>query len=89
MRDDWSTLPPPKLEAVSEEDPANGGIRREPELPEHEDIAPLQPTATPPPEPVTVDEADDDEVIKARLLRSQARALARQAALDPDDGITL
>jgi type IV secretion system protein VirD4 len=89
VRDDWSALPPPKREAVSEEDPANGGIRREPELPEHEDIAPLDPTAIPPPEAVNVDEADDEEAIKARLLRSRGRALARQAALDPDDGIAL
>ncbi|PPD10140.1 MAG: conjugal transfer protein TraG, partial [Methylocystis sp.] len=89
VRDDWSALPPPKREAVSDEDPANGGIRREPELPEHEDIAPLDPTAIPPPEAVNVDEADDEEAIKARLLRSRGRALARQAALDPDDGIAL
>jgi type IV secretion system protein VirD4 len=89
VRDDWSALPPAKREAVNNEDPANGGIRREPELPEHEDIAPLEPTATPPLEAVTVDESDDDEAIKARLLRGQGRALARQAALDPDDGIAL
>jgi type IV secretion system protein VirD4 len=89
VRDDWSALPPAKREAVSNEDPANGGIRREPELPEHEDIAPLEPTATPSLEAVTVDESDDDKAIKARLLRGQGRALARQAALDPDDGIAL
>jgi type IV secretion system protein VirD4 len=87
--DDWSALPPPKGEAASDEDPANGGIRREPELLEHEDIAPVEPTPAAPLDALTADELDDEEAIKARLLRSQGRALARQAALDPDDGIAL
>ena len=46
--DDWSQLPTPAVSAGPEayssgkkpsDDPANGGIRREPELPQHEEIA--------------------------------------------------
>ena len=89
VKDDWSDLPPPKREARSDDDPANGGIRREPELPEHEDVAPIETTPAPPIDTFAADEPDDEEPIKARLLRSQGRALARHAALDPDDGIAL
>jgi type IV secretion system protein VirD4 len=89
VRDDWSALPPPRRETVSDEDPANGGIRREPELPEHEDVAPMEPPPALLLDALAGDEPDHEEAIKARLLRSQGRALARQAALDPDDGIAL
>ena len=64
-----TALPPPRRETVSDDDPANGGIRREPELPEHEDVAPIEATLALPLEATAVDEADDDEAIKARLLR--------------------
>lgn len=67
-------------------DPANAGIRQEPELPAHEAVDP------PPREPTsTVDEAelDDQDAIRARSLQGRVRANARQAALDPDDGIAL
>src|ERR1700683_882831 len=49
--DDWSLLPVPAFGADHEirssaeaqiDDPANGGLRREPELPEHEEIVPEQ-----------------------------------------------
>lgn len=89
VRDDWSALPAPNAEAGSDEDPANGGIRREPELPEHEDVAPVEPPPALPLDALATDEPDDEEAIKACLLRRQGRALARQAALDPDDGIAL
>ena len=69
------------------DDPANGGIRREPELAEHEDIAP-EPIASSPEFEFTEDEADEDAV-RARRLRATARGLARQAAMDPGDGIDL
>ena len=74
-----------KPEAAS--DLANGGIRREPELPEHEDIAP-QPASSAAEFRFGDDEADDDAV-RARAMRRQARGLARQAAMDPNDGINL
>lgn len=69
------------------DDPANGGIRREPELPDHEDIAPEQPQPAPEFD-FGEDEADQD-ALRARALRANARGLARQAALDPRDGIDL
>jgi len=69
------------------DDPANGGIRREPELPEHEEVAPEQ---TPPvPEFAFSDEEPDDEVQRASVLRRQVSSVARQAAMDPGDGIDL
>lgn len=67
-------------------DPANAGIRREPELPEHEEIIP-------PPAPAQEFEPLDDEpdvdAAKANALRNRMRMVARQASLDPGDGIEL
>jgi len=89
-QDDWTALPASRQEAgAADEDPANGGIRREPELPEHEEIALPEPSVAPAPETFLADETDDEVALKARLLRAQARSLARQASLDPDDGIAL
>ncbi len=96
--DDWSKRPiPASVLGVNEQvqanpdqpvdDPANGGIRREPELPEHEEIAPER---TPPvPEFAFSDEEPDDEVQRASVLRRQVSSVARQAAMDPGDGIDL
>lgn len=70
------------------EDAANGGIRQEPELPLHEDIAP-------PPQPVhgEFDFGDEDTQGDAARLRAAAdRRMARNArtaSLDPGDGIDL
>jgi len=95
--DDWSRLPPPvtaetekagSAAALSDEDDAaNGGIRREPELPKHVAVAP----ETPPParEFEALDDEPDDDGIRARALQGQFRQVARQASLDPDDGIAL
>lgn len=92
--DDWSILPivkPVRLASVGgtiDEDEANGGIRREPELPLHVEIAP-------PPKP-QVNEFDfggdndaDDDAARSERLRSRMVANSRQAALDPGDGIEL
>ena len=68
-------------------DPANGGIRREPELPGHEEI--VREPARPAPEFVFGEEEPDDDAVRARALRQQVRGLARQAAMDPGDGIDL
>jgi len=91
--DDWSALPPvaPELKrpsvTSSEDDPDNAGIRREPELPEHEAIAPETPPSVDP-FALFVDETDD-ETAQANMLRQRMRVVARQAALDPGDGIEL
>jgi type IV secretion system protein VirD4 len=69
------------------DDPANAGIRRQPELPKHEEIVPEQ--ANPAPEFIFAEEDLDDAALRARALRQQVRGLARQAAMDPDDGILL
>ncbi len=94
--DDWSRLPAPVLSPSQEigssggihiDDPANSGIRREPELPQHEEMVPMQAKGTP--EFAFVEEEPDDEAVRARASRQQARSLARQAAMDPDDGLEL
>jgi len=90
-RDDWSALPPvavdtkPTTDGSSDEDPDNAGIRREPTLPEHEAIAPESPTAADP-FAILVDEADD-EPVQANMIQQRMRTVARQAALDPGDGL--
>ncbi|KQZ61234.1 conjugal transfer protein TraG [Sphingopyxis sp. Root1497] len=83
-------LPAPaaKEEPDSGSDAANGGIRQEPELPPHEDVLP-------PSRPVQgeFDYADDDAQADAARARAAAdRRLsraARNASLDPGDGIDL
>jgi type IV secretion system protein VirD4 len=71
-----------------ESDPANAGIRTEPELPVHEDIAPL-------PQHVTRefdfdrDEQSDDDAARNRRLQERMRGNARRVSLDPGDGIVL
>jgi type IV secretion system protein VirD4 len=71
--------------AQSAEDPANAGIRREPELPEQEEVV-LEPR-----KPVREFELPDDEPPDAaqdrQALQRRSRRLARQVALDPGDGM--
>ncbi|WP_027168834.1 conjugal transfer protein TraG [Mesorhizobium sp. WSM3224] len=98
-RDDWSDLPafatPEKSNQATggatlpqDSDPDNGGIRRQPELPEHEDIAPERIVALP--DEFDLDRDDsDDEVARRRSVDQAMRRTARQAALDPKDGIEL
>ncbi|MFM2279328.1 MAG: hypothetical protein RLZZ444_1559, partial [Pseudomonadota bacterium] len=74
--------------AESENDTANSGIRREPELGEHEDVVPA------PKPPVNEFDLDRDapEDDAARAKREADRTMnrnARNASLDPDDGIDL
>ena len=71
----------------SGDDHANSGIRREPELLQHEEVIPERAPARP--EFQFADEEPDDEVQRATTLRRQAANLARQAAMDPDDGLGL
>jgi type IV secretion system protein VirD4 len=68
-------------------DPANSGIRREPELPEHEEIAPAARHAVHEFEPFDLE--PDNEAQRARAMQRQVRNLARQTALDPADRMGL
>ena len=93
--DDWSALAIPTAPAGmktitvtgSITDPANAGIRREPELPEHEEITPPERPAIG--EFALLDDEPDVDAAKARSLRHQVTSVARQAAMDPADGIEL
>jgi type IV secretion system protein VirD4 len=92
---DWTTLPlvDPGTAAVggpvagssAEDDPANGGIRREPELPDHEAIAPETPR--PIPEFALLEDEPHEDAVHAKAMSQSFRAITRQAALDPDDGL--
>jgi type IV secretion system protein VirD4 len=95
--DDWTALPileggatataTSMANVVSDDDPANGGVRREPALPEHEAIV----SETPPRESefALLDEEPDDDAIRAKMVNQRLGAVARQAMLDPDDGLGL
>jgi type IV secretion system protein VirD4 len=85
-KDDWqgSVVAPPSTDT---EDPANAGIRREPELPEHEDIVTAQ--RKPAQEFDLPDDEADDDAQRVRVLQRQARATARQVSLDPADDMGL
>jgi len=93
--DDWRTLPIPKIRRAKpassaspdDDDSANGGIRREPDLPEHEEIVPED--RTPDREFDILDDEPDGEAIKARQMRQNLRSVARQATMDPADGLDL
>lgn len=68
-------------------DPANAGLRREPELPEHEEI--VLPPTSPAQEFELLDDEPDVDAAKANAMRARMRMVARQASLDPGDGIEL
>ncbi|MBC3941125.1 conjugal transfer protein TraG [Sphingomonas albertensis] len=92
-RDDWSGLAPmtgvaPVPKASADQDLANGGIRREPELQRHEDIAPKP--ARPPREFSFGDGGDADaDAARNRRLQDQMGNTAQRASLDPGDGIQI
>ena len=82
-------MPPEAFAGVSnaeEEDVANSGIRREPELREHE--AMVKEYAEPSREFAVVEDKPDDTARRAQVLQ-RMRVVARQAAMDPGDGIEL
>jgi type IV secretion system protein VirD4 len=63
------------------EDPANAGIRREPELPEQEEIAPEPRKAVHEFEPM--EDGPDDEPQRQHMIRRTMGSVARQVSLDP------
>ncbi|QDH33883.1 conjugal transfer protein TraG [Porphyrobacter sp. YT40] len=74
-------------EEGDESEASEGGVRREPELPEHEDIVPS-------PQPVPNEFAFDDrpseeDAGRNQQIAAQMRATAQRATLDPGDGIEL
>jgi type IV secretion system protein VirD4 len=92
--DDWSRLPlpmttgpAPKAAASAPDDAASAGIRREPELSTPDEIAPEP--RKPRSEFTFAGDTTDDEPARAEVFRRQARGLARQAVMDPDDGLGL
>ncbi|MBB4261327.1 conjugal transfer protein TraG [Bradyrhizobium sp. CIR3A] len=93
--DGWSSLgtlkpaAPPADRGQGEEDTANSGLRREPELPDHVAIAKETTEPTPAEEFAAVLDDDEDAVRQSRILRQQMRGVARQVALDPNDGMEL
>lgn len=94
--DDWSAVPiPPRpsiLDPEARSDQGEDGEtekekRQQPELdrvPPIEDSKPLDNEFEP-----DLEEPPDDRVMQASLFQQQARQIARQAALDPDDDIEL
>jgi type IV secretion system protein VirD4 len=91
--DDWRALPSSSALEVTaassnqDDDDPNSGIRREPALPEHEAIASEQTPSLG--EFALVEDEPDDEAVRSRVMQQRMRAVARQAALDPNDGIEL
>ncbi len=95
--DGWSVLSPQKPDALllaemekAEGDPANSGLRREPELPDHVAIA--KETTDPQPAEefaIMLDEEPEDVARQRQALRRQMRGVARQISLDPNDGMDL
>ena len=92
--DEWSSLPLRKpsaallIEIDKPQDTANSGLRHEPELPDHLAIA-METTVSTPSKEFAVTDDTDDSVQQAGVLSQRMRGLARQAALDPADGLGL
>ena len=80
---DWSDAIVVTPTAALVEDPANAGIRREPELPEQEEIAPEPRKAVH--EFETMEDEPDDEPQRQRMIHRTMGSVARQASLDPAD----
>ncbi|MFC3677105.1 conjugal transfer protein TraG [Ferrovibrio xuzhouensis] len=95
--DGWSTLSPQRPDAAllaemekTEGDQANGGLRREPELPDHVAIVKETTDQTPAEEfAVLLDEEPEDVARQRQALRRQMTGVARQVSLDPNDGMVL
>ncbi|MDE7548893.1 conjugal transfer protein TraG [Acetobacter fabarum] len=78
--------PPDAGSNTDDTDDANSGVRREPELPEHEDIVPERPD---PAAEFEIPGSDPEaEAQRAAELRRQGNII-RQAGMDRDDGLEL
>ena len=92
--DDWTGLAasadPAEIAAIirRQEDAANSGLRREPELPDH--VAIVKETApAPPAQEFSIVEDEPEDAARQAAARRRMQGIARQASLDPDDGIEL
>jgi type IV secretion system protein VirD4 len=83
---DWTDAIVAMPAAASVEDPANAGIRREPELPEHEEIAPEPRKAI---NEFEIEEDSDDEPQRRRMMQRTMGAVARQISLDAADDMQM
>lgn len=89
---DWTTLHPPHDarsigNIAKQADTANSGIRREPELAEHEAITREAPV--PLPEFSVLDDERNQKTLRIAASQRSFTAAVRQAAMDPDDGMAL
>lgn len=90
---DWTSLAIPRQahaaadEQAGVDDPANGGIRREPDLPVEQEIVP--PPPPPPHGEFEFDDAVSDDATVTERLNDRMRGNARQVSLDPKDGMDL
>ena len=93
--DDWSAMPAikpvlkKKRKTAALEDEANSGIRREPEIPAHVDILPQKGKDRSGEFDFGDQSEDSDDAARAERLRIDMARSARQASLDPGDGIAL
>ncbi|MHB2266367.1 conjugal transfer protein TraG [Aliihoeflea sp. PC F10.4] len=71
-----------------DDDPANAGLRREPGLEPHKDIAPEQPKPPANEFEPDIDEPDSDAATNRMLVRNM-RLVARQVSMDPGDNMDL
>ena len=91
--DEWSgrTAIPPSIELLAalqrRARDANGGIRREPELPQHEEVVIKAPLAEN--EFDAVPDEGDTDALQATALSRSMQGLARSVSLDPDDKMGL
>jgi len=89
--DDWTGAEPIGAQAADAAeaafpDPANGGIRQEPELPEHEAIVPARESAG---EFAILEDEPDDEPQRQRAMAALQRQAVRNAAIDRGDGMAM
>jgi type IV secretion system protein VirD4 len=83
LQGDWSDAIVVAPTVAQVEDPANAGIRREPALPEQEEIAPEPRMAVHEFEPM--EDEPDDQPQRQRMIRHAMGTVARQVSLDPAD----
>jgi len=91
--DDWSNMPVQApsadlMTALMSEDEANGGLRREPELPDHVAVAKeTTPQRSEWHEFDIVDDTPDEAARQQEVLHQRLRNVVRQTSLDPADDL--